>query len=259
MDGNGDGTAGIILHRYNASPVTSSLIINEVDSDTPGADAAEFVELYDGGSGNTALDGFVLVFFNGSNDLSYASFDLEWLHHKCRWLFCPLGNAAVINVILIASRVHGLLQNGADAVALYQDDAASFPSGTAVTTTNLIDAFVYDTSRADDTGLLPLLNASQPQVNENANSSSDVQSNQRCANGTGGLRNTSTYAQNAPTPGLENFCGTCNASVTPISTIQGSGANSPLSGSTGITIRGTVVGDFQASGQARRLFRAGQW
>ena len=40
-------------------------MINEVDADTPGNDAAEFVELYDGGVGNTSLDGLVLVFFNG--------------------------------------------------------------------------------------------------------------------------------------------------------------------------------------------------
>ena len=34
-------------------PVATNVIINELDSDTPGADAAEFVELYDGGVGNT--------------------------------------------------------------------------------------------------------------------------------------------------------------------------------------------------------------
>ena len=34
----------------------ANVIINEVDADTPGVDAAEFVELYDGGAGNTPLD-----------------------------------------------------------------------------------------------------------------------------------------------------------------------------------------------------------
>ena len=55
---------------------TTNVIINEVDSDTPGADTAEFVELYDGGVGNTSLNGLVVVFYNGSNDLSYAAFNL---------------------------------------------------------------------------------------------------------------------------------------------------------------------------------------
>ena len=39
-----------------------NVIINEVDSDTPGDDVLEFIELYDGGTGNTALDGLVVVY-----------------------------------------------------------------------------------------------------------------------------------------------------------------------------------------------------
>ena len=38
------------------------VIINEVDADTPSTDVAEFIELYDGGVGATALDGLVIVF-----------------------------------------------------------------------------------------------------------------------------------------------------------------------------------------------------
>jgi hypothetical protein len=49
-----------------APPVATNVVINEVDSDTPDADVAEFVELYDGGVGNTSLTGLVLVFFNGT-------------------------------------------------------------------------------------------------------------------------------------------------------------------------------------------------
>ena len=47
-------------------------MINEIDADTPGTDTMEFVELYDGGVGNVSLTGKTVVFFNGSNDLSYA-------------------------------------------------------------------------------------------------------------------------------------------------------------------------------------------
>ena len=44
---------------------------------TPGDDVLEFIELYDGGTGNTALDGLVVVLLNGSDDQSYAPvFDL---------------------------------------------------------------------------------------------------------------------------------------------------------------------------------------
>ena len=83
---------------------------------------------------------------------------------------------------------------------------ADFPIGTTVTTANLQDAFVYDTNQADDPGLLVLLNAGQPQVNENSNGIAENQSNQRCPNGGGGQRNTSAYLQAAPTLRAANNC-----------------------------------------------------
>ncbi len=187
-------------------PVATNVIINEIDSDTPGTDAAEFVELYDGGAGDTPLDGLVVVFYNGSNDLSYAAFDLDGLRTDSSGYF-TLGNPGVPGVDLVFNPgAAGLLQNGADAVALFAGNAADFPAGTAVTTVNLLDAIVYDTDDADDAGLLALLNPGQAQVNENGGGSGDTQSSQRCPNGLGGSRNTSTYLQNTPTPGAANTC-----------------------------------------------------
>ena len=54
-----------------------TVVINEVDADTPGADMAEFIELYDGGLGNTPLDGLALVFYNGQGDVSYRAIGLD--------------------------------------------------------------------------------------------------------------------------------------------------------------------------------------
>ena len=99
-----------------------------------------------------------------------------------------------------------LIQNGADAVALFVDDASTFPNGTLVTTTNLADAIVYDTDDSDDAGLLVLLNAGQPQVNERGGGNGTAHSNQRCPNSSGGARNTDSYAQFVPTPGEANLC-----------------------------------------------------
>src|SRR5688572_8266565 len=53
------------------------VIINEIDSDTPGTDIAEFIELYDGGAGNTPLSGLAVVLYNGNDDLSYFAIDLD--------------------------------------------------------------------------------------------------------------------------------------------------------------------------------------
>ena len=89
------------------------------------------------------------------------------------------------------------------------------------------DAIVYGTDDADDVVLLPLLNAGQEQVNENASGSGTTQSNQRCENGSGGARNTSTYRQTVPTPdGENNACPPPPpAPVIVISQLYGGGGN----------------------------------
>jgi predicted extracellular nuclease len=219
----------------------AGVIINEADADTAGTDILEFVELFDGGAGNTALDGLVVVFYNGNGDVSYNAFDLDGFSTDADGYFV-LGNAGVVPTPSIIFGSNGL-QNGADAVALYAGDAASFPDGTAVTTTDLRDALVYDTSDADDAGLLALLNAGQPQVNENGAGNKDGHSNQRCPNGSGGARNTSNYAQFAPTAGSANVC-VAPAAFLKIHEVQGSGPASPEVGNT-VIIEGIVVGDFQ--------------
>ena len=188
-------------------PVADFMIINEVDSDTPSYDTAEFIELYDGGSGNTDLTGLVLVFYNGSGDLSYRAIDLDGSTTDNDGYFVLCGNAAnVANCDLDASPDQDLIQNGADAVALYIGDALDFPNDTPLTAAGLLDAIVYDTNDGDDAALLVLLNAGQPQVNEDGGGDKDNQSNQRCPNGSGGQLNTDTYTQSDPTPGVENNC-----------------------------------------------------
>ncbi len=180
---------------------TASIIINEIDADTPGSDALEFIELFDGGIGNSPLDGLVVVLYNGSNDQSYNAIDLDGQSTDDNGYFV-IGNSGVVNVDLVLS--NNGLQNGADAVALYQDNASSFPNGTAVSTNNLVDAIVYDTNDADDAELLVLLNAGQLQVNEGGNGDKDNESLQRLPNGSGGNLNTDTYTPAIPTPGAAN-------------------------------------------------------
>ena len=117
----------------------ASVIINEIDADTLGNDSAEFVELFDGGSGNTPLDGLVVVFFAGNVPAgqdasgvhkSYAAFDLDGYTTDANGYF-TLGNPGVPGVDLIFNPGEfGLLQNGADAVALFPGNASDFPVGT---------------------------------------------------------------------------------------------------------------------------------
>jgi predicted extracellular nuclease len=243
---NGTAAAPFPIGTFSTTAAEPELIINEVDADQVGTDAAEFVELYDGGLGNTALDGHVLVLFNGSNDASYQAFDLDGQSTNGSGYFVLCGNAAnTANCDLDVFPDTNLIQNGADAVALFVGDATDFPSGTPVTTSNLLDALVYDTNDGDDAGLLTLLNGGQPQVNEGGSGDATGHSNQRCPNGSGGARNTSSYAQFAPTPGDDNLCETPPViTLLRIHEVQGNGAVSPVVGQL-VAIEGIVVGDFQ--------------
>jgi endonuclease G len=212
-------------------PGAGKVMINEVDADTPGSDTAEFVELYDGGTGNTPLDGLVVVFFDGgttgSGKQSYAAFDLDGFSTDAHGYFV-MGNPGVPNASLtFEPGQFGLLKNGPDGVALYIGNASDFPDGTMATTTNLQDAIVYGTDDPNASGLLPLLNAGQPIVNENAAGSSQTQSSQRCPNGMGGFRNTSSYLPGVPTPGGVNNCPAARPpSDVVISQVYGGGGNS---------------------------------
>ena len=95
---------------------SDTILINEVDAETPGTDTAEFIELYDGGSGHTNLDGLVVVFFNGQDDRAYRTFDLAG-HQTNGDGYFLLGNESVAGVDLVFP--DNVLQNGPDAVALY--------------------------------------------------------------------------------------------------------------------------------------------
>ena len=205
----GSATLGTTPHTLTINDdELPPLFINEVDADQAGTDAAEFVELY--GPANFPLDGMVLVFWNGATDVSYHALDLDGQSLDATG-FWVAGNTGVPNVDIILAG--NLLQNGADAVALYVGDGTSFPNGTALTLTGLIDALVYDTDDSDDVGLLTLLNASQPQVNENGSLNGTVHSMSRVPDG-GVQRNTDTYVTQFPTPGTTNSV-TCDLVIQP--------------------------------------------
>lgn len=128
-----------LLFTFLISAVSLGQTINEIDPDQTGTDMAEFIEIK--WTPNTSLSGYIVVLFNGSTDTSYDTIDLATATTDANGLY----------VFHFPSNG---IQNGADAVTLYQDLATNFPSGTGTTITNLIDAIVYGTSDADDTGLL---------------------------------------------------------------------------------------------------------
>ena len=172
------------------APVIPNIVINEIDSDQTGTDSAEFIELYDGGAGGTALDGLSLVLFNGNGDAEYRTISLDGQVTDAAGYFV-IGSASVANVDLALFTTNGI-QNGADAVALYHGTAPSAP-----TTDNLLDAIAYDTSDGDDATLMAALGLSV-QHNENANGAKDTEALARVPDGTG------DWVAQAPTPGTAN-------------------------------------------------------
>ncbi len=201
-------TSSSAAFTFDSAPI----IINEIDSDTPGTDAAEFIELYDGGVGNTSLSGLVVVLFNGADDKVYApTFDLDGYSTDANG-YLVIGNSAVAGVVITFA--DNKLQNGPDAAALFVGNASDFPVNKTITNTDLsqeLDAIVYRGVTAGTApNLMALLNAGQSIANENSRITATTQSLQRCPNGSGGARNTATYYPSTPTPRTANACASLN-------------------------------------------------
>lgn len=181
------------------------VVINEIDVDTPGSDTEEFVELK--AAPNTSLDGYIVVFFNGSNDLSYGTWDLTGKTTDANGFFI-LANTSLVSGsdIELPPGGSGYVQNGPDAIAIYQDSAANFPDGTGVTTTNLIDVIVYGTNDSDDIELLSGFGETV-QWDESANGANATESLQLNAAGT-------AYETKAPTFRASNDTAVCELSLT---------------------------------------------
>ncbi|WP_158265400.1 lamin tail domain-containing protein [Blastopirellula marina] len=178
-----------------------TVLINEVDTfDGTTGNSGQFIELYDGGIGNTSLNGLTVVLYDGATDLVYASIGLNGFTTDASGLFL-LGAAAISQADL--SFADGLIQSGIDAIAIYDDDVSAYPIGSPVTTQNLIDAIVYGPSSGSDAGLLPLMKSGQPLVNENENHLQASQSMSRIDDG-GYARQTVTYEATTATPGQLN-------------------------------------------------------
>lgn len=188
---------------FTAATSFGQVVINEIDADTPGTDEAEFIELK--GEPNASLDGLVVVLFNGSSDTSYAAFDLDGKTLDADGFFI-LANTALISGSDIDLGASNALQNGADAVAIYTANDTDFPTGTAVTLTGLVDALVYGTNDADDTGLLTGLGETV-QYNESANGANDSESLQLNAAG-------DAYETKVPTFRASNDSAVCELSLT---------------------------------------------
>ena len=175
-----------------------NVVINELDCDTPGIDNKEFVELRSL-QPNFPLDGYSLVFFNGSangGNSAYLALDLDGYKTDINGIFL-IGSVTVIPFpqYLIPENT---IQNGADAVAIYRNDAVNFPEGTiAYADSSLEDVLIYGTSDPDAVTLLDIFKLFNPAIKQiNEGSTNNTNSIQRQADG--------TYIAGAPNPRKPN-------------------------------------------------------
>ncbi|MEM5566753.1 endonuclease [Psychroserpens sp. AS72] len=193
----------LVLSLYVTQFSFGQIVINELDCDTTfegnNIDRHEFLEILSE-TPNFPLDGYVVVFFNGStsgNNSSYFTVDLDGFTTDINGLFL-IGSNGVSPVpqYIIADNV---IQNGADAVAIYQGSYFDFPEETVATIDNLVDVLLYDTSDADDDDMIAIFNqdprfADIEQINEGPGN--NLNSIQRFVDTEGIV----TYTSTTPTP-----------------------------------------------------------
>lgn len=177
----------------------SQVVINELDCDTPGVDNMEFIELLSD-TPNFSLDGYVLVLFNGSTsgmNSSYFTLDLDGFVTDINGLLL-IGSNSVSPTpqVLISENV---IQNGADAVAIYQANGSDFPEDTLATIDDLVDVLIYGTADADDNDMIAIFNQDPRFINIqqiNEGSGNNTNSIQRFVD----MDDNVTYSATSPTP-----------------------------------------------------------
>ncbi len=171
----------------------ASIIINEIDYDQPGADSAEFIELFNNGGGAVALDGYSLQLINGGDGSSYRTINLDGFNLGGGGYFVICDNTALVtNCNYDFSTTASWLQNGApDAIALFNDN-------------DIIDAISYE-------GILPPY--TEGTVLVVADSNSLVLSLGRVPDGFDSNDNFADFQQTCITPGSANIAGSGDCSV----------------------------------------------
>eukprot|EP00117_Sycon_ciliatum_P041232 scpid21305/ scgid30204/ len=152
--------------------VESSIVINELSADSPQLDTEEFVELYDGGRGNTSLSGITIVFFDGSwsDNRAYSAIDLSAYRTNFEGYFV-IGSEQVFPTPDLVVCDH-FIGNGPDAVALHStllpnsSEPSAWTNESVPTRSGLLDAIVYSRGREVDSELLSVLLPGQRQLQE---------------------------------------------------------------------------------------------
>jgi len=176
-----------------------ALIINEIDYDQPGADLAEFIELYNDSGSSLALDGYSIDLINGGDGSVYRSIDLSGFSLDANSYFVVCDNTTLVaNCNCAFTSTAGWFQNGApDAVALLNGGS-------------IIDSLSYEGE---------VVSATEGSALMLADSGSIVTSLSRLPNGVDSNDNLADFQLACITPGTANIAGSGDCSSTNVSTV----------------------------------------
>jgi uncharacterized protein len=224
-------------------PTGPTLLVNEIDYDQPGTDAAEFLELKNVNSQPVGLGTYSVELVNGNagGAVVYQTINLPAISLAAGDYFVVCANTTTTaNCDLDVSPDSNLIQNGSpDAVAVRKSgvllDTVSYAGNTAAPYTEGSGDGLTDSGTTADVGL------------------------SRCADGVDTNVNNVDLGLQAITPGATNSCpppppppnsfGACGDDTeTRIHAVQGATDSTPVPGEIRV-IEGVVVGDYQASGQ----------
>ena len=197
-------TVSFILFAVFASHISISqtIVINEINADSPSSiETEEFIELY--GPANASLSSYTLAFCQGTDQKYYYKINLNNQFLDASGFFV-IGSAGVagVDVIIPAST----LDNGYDAVALYNGPSNLYNVGNNVVSTNLVDVAIYETADANINALniaLGFTAASFVAFDEANGTNSGDLSQSRIPDGGVALTN-STYQNRPLSPGTLN-------------------------------------------------------
>lgn len=194
-------SAGMFL-LGSSGAIHASVVINEIDYDQPGADTAEFIELFNTGMEQVLLDGYTLDLVNGSSGSSYQTTDLSGLSIAANDYLVLCSDTRAVANCAVEIAAGSWIQNGGtdgDAVALLQG-ALLLDSVVYEGIGNHLEAYAEGNSFTDaDSGSLPMSIARLPDgIDTNFNAGD--------------------FGSACLTPGSANVSGTgdCSASVNPV-------------------------------------------
>ncbi|HSR53530.1 MAG TPA: lamin tail domain-containing protein [Acidobacteriota bacterium] len=181
----------LVLTALFGASAMGQVVINEIDYDQSGTDAAEYFELYNAGASSVSLADFEVQLINGNGGSVYNTISLPAVSLPAGGFFVVCANAATVdNCDLDSSPDTNFIQNGSpDAIALFENGM-------------LVDAVSYE---GDVTGFVE---GSGAGLEDDPNI--DLSGISRFPNGTDTDSNNVDLSPRCATPGFANVADTSN-------------------------------------------------